>query len=100
MEQAERQEYHRLLYVAMTRAEDRLYICGWEGLQRREEGKVWYDLVSDGLAGHLTAHADADGSPLHRMESAQTEPVTDCRTRGGAAGGRSAPRLGGRNRPN
>jgi ATP-dependent helicase/nuclease subunit A len=77
VEQAERQEYHRLLYVAMTRAEDRLYICGWEGLQRREEGKVWYDLVRDGLAGHLTAHADADGRPLHRMESAQTEPVTD-----------------------
>jgi ATP-dependent helicase/nuclease subunit A len=77
VERAERQEYHRLLYVAMTRAEDRLYICGWEGLQRREEGKVWYDLVRDGLAGHLTAHADADGRPLHRMESAQTEPVTD-----------------------
>jgi ATP-dependent helicase/nuclease subunit A len=77
VERAERQEYHRLLYVAMTRAEDRLYICGWEGLQRREEGKVWCDLVRDGLAGHLTAHADADGRPLHRMESAQTEPVKD-----------------------
>jgi ATP-dependent helicase/nuclease subunit A len=25
------QEYRRLLYVALTRAEDRLYICGWQG---------------------------------------------------------------------
>ena len=24
------QEYRRLLYVALTRAEDRLYICGWQ----------------------------------------------------------------------
>ena len=24
-------EYRRLLYVAMTRAEDRLYVCGWRG---------------------------------------------------------------------
>jgi ATP-dependent helicase/nuclease subunit A len=77
VEKAERQEYHRLLYVAMTRAQDRLYICGWEGLQRREAGKVWYDLVRDGLDGHLTAHADAEGRPLRRMESAQEEPVMD-----------------------
>ena len=81
VERAERQEYHRLLYVAMTRAEDRLYICGWEGLQRREEGKVWYDLVRDGLAGHLTEHAGADGKTVHRMESAQTEPATDSESR-------------------
>ena len=52
-EQAEREEYHRLLYVAMTRAEDRLYICGWEGSQKREAGVVWYDLVRDGLGGLL-----------------------------------------------
>ena len=26
---AELEEYHRLLYVAMTRARDRLYVCGW-----------------------------------------------------------------------
>src|SRR5262249_50663006 len=27
------QEYRRLLYVALTRAEDRLYLCGWETLR-------------------------------------------------------------------
>jgi ATP-dependent helicase/nuclease subunit A len=77
VEQAERQEYHRLLYVAMTRAEDRLYICGWEGLQQRETGKVWYDLVKDGLDGLLTSHVGADGKAVRRMKSAQAEPAKD-----------------------
>jgi ATP-dependent helicase/nuclease subunit A len=71
---AEREEYHRLLYVGMTRAEDRLYVCGWEGLKRREKD-VWYDLVNDGLAGHLTAQVGADGKPLRRMQTPQTECV-------------------------
>ena len=48
MERAEREEYHRLLYVAMTRARDRLYVCGWQGLQKREE-TCWYDLIKNGL---------------------------------------------------
>ena len=33
-----RREYRRLLYVAMTRARDRLYIGGWEGKNGRPEG--------------------------------------------------------------
>jgi ATP-dependent helicase/nuclease subunit A len=37
-------EYRRLLYVAMTRAEDRLYICGWETRNRRANG-CWYDMM-------------------------------------------------------
>ena len=40
-------EYRRLLYVAMTRAEDRLYVCGW---RRKQKAKgCWYDLIRDGL---------------------------------------------------
>ncbi len=38
-------EYRRLLYVAMTRAEDRLYVCGWETRNRRAKG-CWYDLMA------------------------------------------------------
>ncbi len=75
VERAEREEYHRLLYVAMTRAEDRLYVCGWEGLQKRETGAVWYDLVKDGLEGHLSPQVGSDGQPFRRMEMQQTEPV-------------------------
>jgi ATP-dependent helicase/nuclease subunit A len=42
------EEYRRLLYVAMTRAEDRLYVCGAENKNGRAEG-CWYDLVAAGL---------------------------------------------------
>ncbi|MGB6535258.1 MAG: PD-(D/E)XK nuclease family protein, partial [Xanthobacteraceae bacterium] len=41
-------EYRRLLYVAMTRAADRLIICGADGLNARPKG-CWYDLVRDAL---------------------------------------------------
>ena len=75
LDSAEIEEYHRLLYVAMTRAEDRLYVCGWHGLQKPKPGVVWYDLVKDGLAGHLTAQVGSDGQSLSRMESHQTEPA-------------------------
>ena len=37
-------EYRRLLYVAMTRAADRLIVCGAEGVRGRPHG-CWYDLV-------------------------------------------------------
>jgi ATP-dependent helicase/nuclease subunit A len=43
-------EYRRLLYVAMTRAADRLIVCGCEGQKKRPEG-CWYDLVVEGLKG-------------------------------------------------
>ncbi|HEY3918671.1 MAG TPA: double-strand break repair helicase AddA [Stellaceae bacterium] len=42
------QEYRRLLYVAMTRAADRLYVCGWETKRRPPAGN-WHALVAEGL---------------------------------------------------
>jgi len=71
---AEREEYHRLLYVAMTRACDRLYICGWQG-QKEPETNCWYHLARDGLAGRLSEGKGADGSPVGRMESGQDKPA-------------------------
>ena len=38
-----REEYRRLLYVALTRAEDRLYVCGYETRTRTPED-CWYKL--------------------------------------------------------
>ena len=35
----------------MTRAEDRLYICGWNTRNNPPEGN-WYDLIADGLANY------------------------------------------------
>ncbi len=43
------EEYRRLLYVAMTRAEDRLYVCGVHG-RNAPQDDCWYALVRDGLA--------------------------------------------------
>ena len=74
VERAEQQEHHRLLYVAMTRAQDRLYVCGWEGVKKREEN-AWYDLVRDGIGGKLTKLAGSDGKPAWRMELKQPEPA-------------------------
>ncbi len=49
---AERQEarlceYHRLLYVALTRAKDRLLVCGWQ--VHKEQDGSWYRLIERGL---------------------------------------------------
>jgi ATP-dependent helicase/nuclease subunit A len=42
------EEYRRLLYVAMTRASDRLIVSGWRG--RRPIGpESWYGMVASGL---------------------------------------------------
>ena len=43
---AQQQEYNRLLYVAMTRAEDALIVCG-SGGQRSDD--CWHTLVEQGL---------------------------------------------------
>ncbi len=58
---AQEQEYRRLLYVALTRARDRLYLCGWETRRKAPEGN-WYQLVGaalDRLAGEGKAEAVA-----------------------------------------
>ncbi|HOT82422.1 MAG TPA: double-strand break repair helicase AddA [Candidatus Defluviicoccus seviourii] len=44
----EMQEYRRLLYVAMTRAEDRLIVCGWQTGSTWSDD-CWYALITDGL---------------------------------------------------
>ncbi|MBT6139556.1 MAG: double-strand break repair helicase AddA [Rhodospirillaceae bacterium] len=41
-------EYRRLLYVAMTRAEDRLLVTGWHGARMPPEGN-WYQLVRSAM---------------------------------------------------
>ena len=48
-ERKRNEEYRRLLYVAMTRAEDRLYVSGWATQQRAPEGN-WYALIRDALS--------------------------------------------------
>ena len=42
------EEHNRLLYVALTRAEDRLVICGWQ-TRRGLDDACWYRLVERGF---------------------------------------------------
>jgi ATP-dependent helicase/nuclease subunit A len=42
------EEQNRLLYVAMTRAEDRLYVAGWVGSKKADRG-CWYERIEAGL---------------------------------------------------
>jgi ATP-dependent helicase/nuclease subunit A len=45
---AQEAEYRRLLYVALTRAEDRLYVCGYEDRNKPADW-CWYKLIEGGL---------------------------------------------------
>ncbi|MDD5585660.1 MAG: PD-(D/E)XK nuclease family protein, partial [Alphaproteobacteria bacterium] len=47
--QKQMEEYRRLLYVAMTRAADHLYVCGWEPSRPENFGASWYALVERSL---------------------------------------------------
>ena len=42
------EEYRRLLYVGMTRAEDRLYVCGTEGVRGKSKN-CWHEIVMRGF---------------------------------------------------
>jgi ATP-dependent helicase/nuclease subunit A len=66
----EAEERNRLLYVAMTRARDRLYVAGFEGKKGRADG-CWYDLIAEALDPVMTT-ADAHGEQVRRLECAQT----------------------------
>ena len=68
-------EYRRLLYVAMTRAADRLIVCGAEGERKRPDG-CWYDLVRTPLEPFLVEEKDGEDKVLrYRKAAAPPEPV-------------------------
>ncbi len=52
-------EHRRLLYVALTRAKDRLYICGFENKTGVREGS-WYRLAERAMERIGTKTADGD----------------------------------------
>ena len=64
------EERNRLLYVAITRARDQLYVCGFEGKSGRTEG-CWYDLIFDSLASRFDKIDAGNGSFIWRLETPQ-----------------------------
>jgi ATP-dependent helicase/nuclease subunit A len=59
-------EHRRLLYVAMTRAADRLIVCGAVGQRKRPDG-CWYDLVSEVLKPLASEEAGENGESVWRL---------------------------------
>ena len=87
------EEYRRLLYVAMTRAEDRLYVAGYTGQKTVPEG-CWYAMVERALqpiaeSRETTLAAPDEGvvvtGPGLVLEDPQTEPPDRAREAEGAA---------------
>jgi ATP-dependent helicase/nuclease subunit A len=68
-------EYKRLLYVALTRAEDELYVAGWRG-PREPDPECWYSLISEGF-DRLSAKDIrlSDGREVRRFEIEQTAEI-------------------------
>ncbi len=55
------EEYRRLLYVGLTRAADRLIVCGMRGMRSKPDGR-WHTLVASALGREAEAVTAADGS--------------------------------------
>ena len=75
-----REEHNRLLYVALTRAEDRLLVCGWAP-RRRQPETCWYEMVRRGFAAlpaTAAPFAAWEGEALS-WESPQTAPPKESR---------------------
>jgi ATP-dependent helicase/nuclease subunit A len=71
-----RDEYRRLLYVAMTRAAERLVICGAKGENKIPDG-CWYQLVENTLTAKCVREPadDGDGDVLRYRKGDQPEAV-------------------------
>lgn len=85
-------EYNRLLYVALTRAEDRLIVCGWQtgkaGVGRGEAAdESWYAMARRGfelMGAEAVAFEGGWGGTMLVAESAQVDAPRA--GRGGVAG--------------
>jgi ATP-dependent helicase/nuclease subunit A len=95
-------ESNRLLYVALTRAEDRLLVAGW--YRKKKAADCWYDKIAAGFDRLEAAQpaafdpaafgADAAGfetAIVKRLDSPQRDPRIADRRHDAAAAARPAP---------
>jgi ATP-dependent helicase/nuclease subunit A len=78
------EEYRRLLYVGMTRAEDRLIVCGYRGKRPPHDG-IWHNLVKRPLADTPESvarrHPVADDDVIrHQVGGERSVPAEPVRT--------------------
>ncbi|MDC9822916.1 double-strand break repair helicase AddA [Devosia sp. ZB163] len=84
----QQREYWRKLYVAMTRAEDELYVTGYLTKQGKVDGS-WYEAIEQGLAPLSETVADADGKPValvYPSDRPAPEPARSDEARGTGPG--------------
>jgi ATP-dependent helicase/nuclease subunit A len=79
-------EYRRLLYVAMTRAADRLIVCGADGVRARPKG-CWYDLVREPLNSFLVEEDDKEGKVLRYRKPTTSDVAESAPPAAGPAAG-------------
>ncbi|WP_158596239.1 double-strand break repair helicase AddA [Oleomonas cavernae] len=73
-QEAALEEYRRLLYVALTRAEDRLIVCGWRSGRSKDQDWVegsWYDLVAAAFPADAVTVEVAPGFEIRRKSGTQ-----------------------------
>lgn len=71
----EKAELNRLLYVALTRAEDRLYVSGWRGLKAAKD-LTWYDAILEAVSSNPAVKEIKDGAGTRlRLEPEQALPA-------------------------
>ena len=97
--QAAIEEHNRLLYVALTRAEDRVVVAGWEMRSALSE-KCWYRLVERGFARlgpeRMPFAGEWGGERLRFAQSQQAAPESERATPGLAAAAAAPPAWAGR----
>lgn len=75
-------EYRRLLYVAMTRAEDRLYVGGYQTKKDLKDGH-WYDMIKTGVEKipgcQFLSLPEFPDAPVIRFENLQEVPPDKAR---------------------
>lgn len=64
--QKEDEESRRLLYVALTRAEDELYICGFSGSSKGADKGSWYELCKS--AFREQGKEQSDGNMVYEIK--------------------------------
>ena len=67
------EEYHRLLYVALTRAEDRLYIVGFTKGEDADDSS-WYRLLKDNITSNI-ALPENDERIVYTIPQENTFPI-------------------------
>jgi ATP-dependent helicase/nuclease subunit A len=77
------EEYRRLFYVALTRAADELYICGWEPARHENAEESWYQLALQALqpaSEALDSAAGPETKPLAVLLDQPLPATSDSKT--------------------